>query len=415
MQTLGKGDSSTSHRVDAIPGVVICLDEVKGERVATAIHTSLGGAISPVCKFMGTDGRDVSRTGRLQPPKRTRGGNAHCLLSVPASDAISDSHMRAWEHFLSNYNAPACAFFEDDAFVEGGVTPEMAAARVRGALREIQTSAPCDVLFLGHFESPVFIALHWLIGKLTLREGADSASTVFTRKPKVAVGAHAYILTREGAHKALIEAAAGHAFLYSSDFYLQSLASRGLIRTRVLSDRLVFQTSTARMSLKEDGVSSSTSPTSSKTAEWARGLGIVLPNTHFPTLICDVLFGKYDVDKYVSARYVLAFEVVRLFRLPAFSITTASILMLVVASAAALLVVVLPIPTRTKLLFCLLLLATACLVLIPDLVVGIFSGNPFVSVLKVLFHWLLLSVPYAAAFALLTFSKCAIVEREITL
>lgn len=372
--------------LDTLPGIVICLDENKGKRVSGALSSVLGEVITPISEFVGTDGREASRTGIFQPPKRTNGGILHSLFSVPASDAISDSHMRAWEYFLTNTNANMCAFFEDDAFIEEEVTLEMATERLRGALSEIQDATPpCDVLFLGHFESPVFVGFHRLLGKLTLKS-EDAAETKFTREPEVAVGAHAYILSRDGAHKALIEAAAGQRTLHTSDFFLQTLASQGLIQTRVLCDRLVFQTSTAYP------FSSSTSP-GNQIADWARNLGLDLPTTHFPMLLCDVVFGKRNADKYVSAKYVMAFEIGRLFRLPALSVTIGSLILLAITCAALIASATLPVGVFGKQIICIVTAALIALVLAPDLVISILSTTPVRSLLKVVFHAVVLIGP----------------------
>lgn len=395
-----------------LPGFVICLDAERGRQVANTLRVSLGGAVSPISEFMGTDGRVASKTGLLQPAKRTDNGITHYLFSVPASDAITDSHMRAWEHFLANTDAPACAFFEDDAFVESSTTPQQAEAQIRGALAEISGDYPCDLLLLGHFESPTFVALHWLIGRLIPRKNESAAR--FTRAPETATGAHAYILTRAGARRVLFEASfGGSQTLYSSDFYLQTLASQNIISTRVLHERLVFQTSTARKtgaSFGDESSSASSTSTSSKTAGWVKALGVKIPTTHFPTVLCDVVLGNVDADKYVSAHYVMSFEVVRLFRLPAFSLTTGSFLLLFAMGAVVMCTAFLPAPRRKS--ACAVAAVLFALVILPDLCLGVVSSTPFVNTIKALFHLIILCAPLVvmAVCAGVSASKAALLQ-----
>lgn len=392
---------------ESVPGFVVCLNQDRGQRVAARLEASLGGAVAPIVEFMGTDGREATRTGLMQTPKRLQVGLTHSLLSVPASDAITDSHMRAWEYFLSNTDAPAAAFFEDDAFVEDSTSETEASRRVRGALSEIYGGYPCDLLFLGHFESSTFIALHWMLGKLSTRRETETPPARYTREPRVAVGAHAYILTRAGAQKILAEAAdSGVGAFYTSDFYLQTLASRDAIRMRVLNDRLVFQTSTASSSVLSSlpaadfaalSHRAESSATSNQTAaaSWLSQVGIKrIPSTHFPTLLCDVAFGALDADKHVSARYIMAFEVARLCRLPAFSITTGTILLVVLMCIVAAIATFLSSSVRRKV--CLQAALGFCLVLVPDLFLAVASTAPITNFIKVLFHMFILAGPLLA-------------------
>lgn len=188
------------------------------------------------------------------------------------------SHINVWKRIADDKQNEHAAIFEDDViFVDD----------FKWRWQRVDTTQPFDVLYLGCFNSPFFRTIFSLLG-MTTRNYKESPqhpnkSCVYT--PKVALGTHAYVLSRRGAKKLLDHLQ--HKIYNHIDFSIQSLASRGILHTLAVHPRLVYQTST-----------------------FAASSSLNVQSRH--PLLINLLVQNIGLDECVTADYILNLSIVRL-------------------------------------------------------------------------------------------------------
>lgn len=146
--------------------------------------------------------------------------------------AIGMSHIRAWKAFLKT-DEPHAIIMEDDVVLADGFS-----GRLQETLQHLP--ADTDILYLGCFgcHSPTNL----FTTTLSFCSNTHEQINPFIDRPGVAMGTHAYLLTRAGAQR-LLDSLEGRLFNHI-DFCMQWLAGKGKLNTYVTSPRLAFQTST---------------------------------------------------------------------------------------------------------------------------------------------------------------------------
>jgi GR25 family glycosyltransferase involved in LPS biosynthesis len=154
------------------------------------------------------------------------------IFCPPVAVAIGMSHIRAWKAFLKT-NDPYAIIMEDDVILVDGFS-----GRLQETLQHIP--ADTDILYLGCFgcRSP----MNLFTAALSFSSSTHEQINPFIDRPGVAMGTHAYLVTRVGAQR-LLDLLEGRLFNHI-DFCMQSLTGKGQLTTYVTSPRLAFQTST---------------------------------------------------------------------------------------------------------------------------------------------------------------------------
>lgn len=147
------------------------------------------------------------------------------------------SHLKAWKEFLNNKDDEYGIIFEEDVvFV----------SNFKKRLSKIMKYIPkdFDIMYLGEFGGKTkcnfFTCLMQLFGNINKKH--NIYINKYVRIPKVALGAHAYIISKKGATK-LISFLEGN-IKFHIDYCIQELAGKGLINCYSLNKRIVYQTST---------------------------------------------------------------------------------------------------------------------------------------------------------------------------
>ena len=143
------------------------------------------------------------------------------------------SHIKAWKTFLRSKESQ-CIIFEDDAIFIKDFAKKF---------WKIHRYFPqnFDVIYLGCFGSevsPNFFTASMNVLGMTQNEKPINK---YIKIPQVALGAHAYVLSRRGAKK-LLRNLYGNVS-YHIDYCLQELSVRRKINSYVTTPRLVYQTS----------------------------------------------------------------------------------------------------------------------------------------------------------------------------
>lgn len=149
------------------------------------------------------------------------------------------SHLKAWKEFLKNTSKDdnyGIILEEDVVFVKGFKK------RLSKVLKYIPKDV--DVMYLGEFggttKSNFFTSIMQLFGNVNKKHKLHINKYIHI--PKVALGAHAYIVSKKGAKK-LISYLEGNVNFHI-DYCIQDLAAKGLINCYSLKKRIAYQTST---------------------------------------------------------------------------------------------------------------------------------------------------------------------------
>jgi GR25 family glycosyltransferase involved in LPS biosynthesis len=190
------------------------------------------------------------------------------------------SHLKTWKTFLQS-NEDYCIIFEDDILLKKNFVK-----RFKRALK--CTPDDYDILYLGSFggnsESNFFSIIFDFLQMSSLKYNVINK---YISKPKVALGAHAYVLSRKGVKK-LIELLDNNIDNHI-DYCIQNLASKELLTTYTVNPRLAYQTSTNTTN------------------------SLNVSNSH-PILITQILSYFY-LDKMVKASYIATVSVLQIFNL----------------------------------------------------------------------------------------------------
>lgn len=300
-----------------IPAYVITLkDDVKC--LTDKLSEETEGRIDPIREFKATNGKN--------PFIKVESKFMDCFFneyfSPPLLAAIADSHMRAWETFIAETDPvddnQMCIFFEDDVF-QKRKDQVLNNQLLDEAVYELKKYSG-DILYLGYFKSSVLQFLMWTVAAVRFpllgpknKKGKGGCSV--TEVPELAVGLHAYILTRRGAVK-LVDKLKGNINQYL-DYKIQKLICRKDIRALALKRRIFYQTSTATECEKEQfcGVGSS--------AVHATGSSCKT----YPLLITDYLLKNVKVDVCVSGKYIASNVIFHLFGSPYFKVSVTTLVL----------------------------------------------------------------------------------------
>jgi Glycosyltransferase family 25 (LPS biosynthesis protein) len=204
--------------------------------------------------------------GSTEPEESIRRAVTPFWASVGPKSAIGCgmSHMNAWKSFLASGD-PHALFVEDDVVFEKGWKEEMD--------RSIAALPSFDLLYLGCLgcdpadASALWALLTSAVGIRTpyrkVESGLGSSSGLGSLvSPGIALGTHAYVLSRPGAEK--LRALDGKVHNHI-DYCIQMLAKKGKLDRYMILPRVAYQTST------ETEISSNVSSVHpSLVAEWIR-------------------------------------------------------------------------------------------------------------------------------------------------
>ncbi len=219
--------------------------------------------------------------GSTEPEASIRRAVTPFWASVGPKSAIGCgmSHMNAWKSFLASGD-PHALFVEDDVVFEKGWKEEMD--------RAIADLPAFDLLYLGCLgcdpadASALWALLTSAVGIRTPYRKADSTLGSLV-SPGIALGTHAYVLSRAGAEK--LRALDGKVHNHI-DYCIQMLAKKGKLDRYMILPRVAYQTST------ETAISSNVSSVHpSLVAEWIR---------------------PHSIDTMVRTNYLLSLSIGRL-------------------------------------------------------------------------------------------------------
>lgn len=216
------------------------------------------------------------------------------------------SHVNAWQKFLST-DMQCALILEDDVTMELDFTD-----RVYDALGSVPNDY--DVLYLGCFgcspdSGSILRAVYCCLGKCKGREQILPTSAIIA--PSLALGMHAYIVSRKGA-ETLLRNLYGHIDNHI-DICIQKLASQGHIVTYAVNPRIAFQTSTDSCMTSVDECSSANS-------------------TSWHPYIFNVFLDKMHIDTGLSLRYALN---VSLFKIYSFNLNAWTLISCIIGIACA--------------------------------------------------------------------------------
>jgi glycosyl transferase family 25 len=278
----------------------------------------------------GVDGRSVSKGDVLKTVS-----SFYSEFGPKSAIGCAMSHMNIYKKILESDDKYS-VIFEDDVIFKNENVPL--------AIENIVNEAPedFDIIYLGYFDSKFFKNVMGVLG-MTANEEKVSENL---KRPAIALGTHAYIISKQGAEKLLSE-------LYGKihnhiDYCIQHLYKSGKLNNYAITPRIAFQTST------DTGVSSMISST-----------------TSHPKLISKYLSNVY-VDDMVKASYLATLSVGRLGNI---TVTVTSLIIFVIGIVCALRKV--NINTLSAIFW---------LVSIPDLM------EPL-AIKQVMFHYMLLVLP----------------------
>lgn len=162
---------------------------------------------------------------------KTHVASYYATIGPKSAVGCALSHFKAWRTFLQT-DEPWAVVFEDDVILKKNFSKH-----VESALKNVPPDF--DLLYLGCFDSSFFKHVFTLmnLGNSRARK-LDNGIKV----PKVALAAHAYVVSRKGA-TLLLQLLDGKLFNHL-DVCLQTLASSGSMNTFACTPRLAFQTST---------------------------------------------------------------------------------------------------------------------------------------------------------------------------
>lgn len=152
--------------------------------------------------------------------------------------AIALSHLKTWKKFVKDANTNEFAIiFEDDVVLESDFPQQF-------SIVMSHTPSDFDLLYLGCFGCDTNMKhFTWLLaGSLFGYNGHHRKVNEYIQIPKYAYGAHAYVLTYNGAQR-LIEEFENNIHTHV-DAQIANMSSRHKLRTYAVNRRLVYQTST---------------------------------------------------------------------------------------------------------------------------------------------------------------------------
>jgi GR25 family glycosyltransferase involved in LPS biosynthesis len=193
------------------------------------------------------------------------------MLGPKSAIGCAMSHIKVWKMIKASDDDYGI-IMEDDVILEDNFVK-----KVNDALRNAPPNY--DILYLGCFDSTFFTITMGLLGMLNKTKVINK----FIKKPGVALGAHAYVVSRKGAKK-LINNLDKRVYNHI-DYCIQDLASQEKLNVYVATPRIAYQTST-------DTCQSTN-----------------VKSTH-PSLVCKHLEDIY-IDKGVRAGYIASLSVIR--------------------------------------------------------------------------------------------------------
>jgi|Laugrespbdmm15sd_2_1035082.scaffolds.fasta_scaffold03519_1 GR25 family glycosyltransferase involved in LPS biosynthesis len=194
--------------------------------------------------------------------------NFYSNFGPSGSIGCSLSHLKTWKTFLES-GKDYCIIFEDDVVLKKNFTK-----RFKRALK--YTPNDYDILYLGNFGGTKNKNFFTIMFDFLQISSEYRQINKYIAKPKVALGAHAYVLSKKGAEK-LIRLLDKNIDNHI-DYCIQNLVSKNLITTYTVTPRLAYQTST----------------------DTTNSLNV--SNSH-PFIITDILSNFY-LDKMVRASYI---------------------------------------------------------------------------------------------------------------
>ena len=198
------------------------------------------------------------------------------LLGPKSALGCALSHIKVWKMIEASEEDYGIVM-EDDVILEPHFTKKL-----KEALRSVPKNY--DILYLGCFGSEsdtnFFTIMMGILGMSNNTEVINK----YIKKPKVALGAHGYVVSKKGARKLI--SILGNRVYNHIDYCLQDLASQGILDVYVTTPRIAYQTST------DTGNSTNVS------------------STH-PSLVCNYL-EDIELDKMVRASYIASLSVIRI-------------------------------------------------------------------------------------------------------
>jgi glycosyl transferase family 25 len=213
------------------------------------------------------------------------------------------SHLKTWKLFIKS-KKDYCTIFEDDILLKKNFKK-----RFERALK--YTPKDYDILYLGSFggiPKSNFFTIMFDFLKMSNLENREINKYIY--KPKVSLGAHAYVLSRKGAKKlvALLDKNIDNHI----DYCIQNLVSKKLITSYTVTPRLAYQTST----------------------DTTNSLNV--SNSH-PLIITNIL-SKFYLDKMVKASYIATVSLIQIplpLPLPNLYITPITLFFLIISCVLA--------------------------------------------------------------------------------
>jgi glycosyl transferase family 25 len=181
------------------------------------------------------------------------------------------SHIKVWKEIEASGRDYGIVM-EDDVILEPQFEEKLTLA-----LKHVPSDY--DILYLGCFDSSFFTNIMGVMGMSNQQEIINK----YIKRPRVALGAHAYVVSRQGAEK-LIKCLDRNIYNHI-DYCLQGLAAKGALNVYVTTPRIAYQTST------DTGDSANIS------------------SSH-PQMLLN-FFDTMEVDKKVRASYIASLSVVR--------------------------------------------------------------------------------------------------------
>jgi len=271
---------------------VITLDET---RIKPMLGKLQKNGINPVI-FKGVNGKTCSKE-----LIKEYVSEAYSIHGPKSAIGCAISHMKLWREFLKS-NDPYVFIVEDDIIFTQKDTP--LSQRIQKVLDN--TPKDFDILYLGAFGSENLPVLHGIImGMLQAGSKQEEKINEYVKKPKLALAAHAYILSRKGAEK-LVENLYGELYNHV-DYCIQQLTYVDKLTMYSASPRLIYQTS------NESGVSENV-------------------KTHYPSLITNILSTVY-IDDHLPLSYITSVSIAEI---NGMTINTMSVLFLIIGIICAL-------------------------------------------------------------------------------
>lgn len=163
-------------------------------------------------------------------------GNNFASYGPKGTICCAMSHLKAWKEFLKNDDKYGIVLEEDAIFVKG----------FKKRLSKVIKYVPkdVDIMYLGEFggmtKNNFFTSIMHLFGNANKKH--NLYINKYVQIPKVALGAHAYIISKKGAKK-LISYLEGNV-KFHIDYCIQELAAKGILNCYSLNKRIAYQTST---------------------------------------------------------------------------------------------------------------------------------------------------------------------------